>query len=140
MRESSVIYSDVPTSKASERPGTMPPSVLALTSSSVASQPFIFSSRDNRFADLDSSVLVSILLLFASPSLNKMVERGIRAVRDAIIRGENALLQVRRRAAEVMRRKRRIIVMDFICCFKVVVWILITRLIEEADNEADEDE
>ena len=62
-----------------------------------------------------------------------MVDRGgTRAVRDAILRGENALLQVR--AAAAMRRNERIIVMDFICCFKVVGrrLLIVRLLIEEA--------
>jgi hypothetical protein len=43
------------------------------------------------------------------------IERGIMAVRDAILRGENAnaLLQVRRRAA-AMKGNRLFIVIDFI--------------------------
>lgn len=44
-----------PTSKASERPGTTPPSVAALISSSDASQDFIFCSKDSLVAEGDSA-------------------------------------------------------------------------------------
>ena len=72
-----------PTSKASDRPGTIPPRVAALTSSSVASQAFIFSSKDF----LEDETTWSSLDDSPSFAARSVVQCGMRWVdADAMVR------------------------------------------------------
>jgi hypothetical protein len=76
-----------PTSKPSDRAGTIPPSVAPLISSSVASHDFIFFSRDT-LAALSSSVSSSAILsrdeLF-TPTKARLLQR---LATDGILEGD----------------------------------------------------